>query len=497
METINSTMPPEDTRSSISAEPVTRQKVVNSVKWTAIEKYSSQGIQFIVSIIMARLLTTAEYGIIGIISVFLSFSSMLIDSGLERALIHKKNCTAIDFSTANVTNIIFSLMCYMILFFCAPFIADFYGMPIITPTLRVMSLTFIFGAVAGVSRTILTKELAFKRLSLITLTTSILSGIIGITMAYLGMGVWALVLQAVLATLFSSICVIIVAKYKLSFRFSRSSFKELFGFGSKMLGSDFIWVLFTNIHPMLIGKVFNAQSVGYYNRATAYSDLLPNNLSGILGKVLFPVFSTLQDDEQRLERLYTKALTVTSAIIFSGNFFLMGLAYPLILNMISEKWLPCVPLLQILCIARLINHINAINGRVLIAKGFPGVFLKMTSVTLPLTLIIILISINFGLIALAWGSVISSLTGTVYCCYVFKKYSGINPWKSLRGTIQILFISGPIGLGALLLFKYILAPSLLNLLIVGISMTLVYILALRLLCPQILEELIYLVKRKR
>lgn len=497
METINSTMPPEDTRSSISAEPVTRQKVVNSVKWTAIEKYSSQGIQFIVSIIMARLLTTAEYGIIGIISVFLSFSNMLIDSGLERALIHKKNCTAIDFSTANVTNIIFSLMCYMILFFCAPFIADFYGMPIITPTLRVMSLTFIFGAVAGVSRTILTKELAFKRLSLITLTTSILSGIIGITMAYLGMGVWALVLQAVLATLFSSICVIIVAKYKLSFRFSRSSFKELFGFGSKMLGSDFIWVLFTNIHPMLIGKVFNAQSVGYYNRATAYSDLLPNNLSGILGKVLFPVFSTLQDDEQRLERLYTKALTVTSAIIFSGNFFLMGLAYPLILNMISEKWLPCVPLLQILCIARLINHINAINGRVLIAKGFPGVFLKMTSVTLPLTLIIILISINFGLIALAWGSVISSLTGTVYCCYVFKKYSGINPWKSLRGTIQILFISGPIGLGALLLFKYILAPSLLNLLIVGISMTLVYILALRLLCPQILEELIYLVKRKR
>lgn len=497
METINSTMPPEDTRSSISAEPVTRQKVVNSVKWTAIEKYSSQGIQFIVSIIMARLLTTAEYGIIGIISVFLSFSSMLIDSGLERALIHKKTCTAIDFSTANVTNIIFSLMCYMILFFCAPFIADFYGMPIITPTLRVMSLTFIFGAVAGVSRTILTKELAFKRLSLITLTTSILSGIIGITMAYLGMGVWALVLQAVLATLFSSICVIIVAKYKLSFRFSRSSFKELFGFGSKMLGSDFIWVLFTNIHPMLIGKVFNAQSVGYYNRATAYSDLLPNNLSGILGKVLFPVFSTLQDDEQRLERLYTKALTVTSAIIFSGNFFLMGLAYPLILNMISEKWLPCVPLLQILCIARLINHINAINGRVLIAKGFPGVFLKMTSVTLPLTLIIILISINFGLIALAWGSVISSLTGTVYCCYVFKKYSGINPWKSLRGTIQILFISGPIGLGALLLFKYILAPSLLNLLIVGISMTLVYILALRLLCPQILEELIYLVKRKR
>lgn len=480
-----------------SSEAITRQKVVNSVKWTAIEKYSSQGIQFIVSIIMARLLTTAEYGIIGIISVFLSFSNMLIDSGLERALIHKKNCTAIDFSTANVTNIIFSLMCYMILFFCAPFIADFYGMPIITPTLRVMSLTFIFGAVAGVSRTILTKELAFKRLSLITLTTSILSGIIGITMAYLGMGAWALVLQAVLATLFSSICVIIVAKYKLSFRFSRSSFKELFGFGSKMLGSDFIWVLFTNIHPMLIGKVFNAQSVGYYNRATAYSDLLPNNLSGILGKVLFPVFSTLQDDEQRLERLYTKALTVTSAIIFSGNFFLMGLAYPLILNMISEKWLPCVPLLQILCIARLINHINAINGRVLIAKGFPGVFLKMTSVTLPLTLIIILISINFELIALAWGSVISSLTGTVYCCYVFKKYSGINPWKSLRGTIQILFISGPIGLGALLLFKYILAPSLLNLLIVGISMTLVYILALRLLCPQILEELIYLVKRKR
>lgn len=480
-----------------SSEAITRQKVVNSVKWTVIEKYSSQGIQFLVSVIMARILTTSEYGIIGIISVFLSFSSMLIDSGLERALIHKKVCRAIDFSTANVTNIVFSLICYLILFFCAPLIADFYDMPIITPTLRVMSLTFILGAVAGVSRTILTKNLKFKQLSLITLITSIFSGIIGITMANLGWGVWALVLQSVLATLFSAICIIIVAKYKLSFRFSRTSFKELFGFGSKMLGSDLIWVLFTNIHPMLIGKVFNAQSVGFYNRASAYSDLLPTNFSGVLGKVLFPVFSTLQDDEQRLERLYTKALTVTSALIFSGNFFLMGLAYPLILNMISAKWLPCVPLLQILCIARLISHINTINGRVLIAKGFPGVFLKMTSVTLPLTLGIIFISINFGLIALAWGSVISSLSGTVYCCYVFKKYSGINPWKSLRGTIRILFISGPIGLGALLLFKYILAPSLLNLFLVGISMTLIYIIALRLLYPQILVELIHLVKRKR
>lgn len=248
---------------------------------------------------------------------------------------------------------------------------------------------------------------------------------------------------------------------------------------------------------MLIGKVFNAQSVGYYNRASAYSDLLPTNFSGVLGKVLFPVFSTLQDDEQRLEKLYTKALTITSAIIFSGNFFLMGLAYPLILNMISEKWLPCVPLLQILCIARLISHINAINGRVLIAKGFPGVFLKMTSVTLPLTLGIIFISINFGLIALAWGSVISSFLGTVYCCYIFRKHTGINPWECLRGSIRILFISGPIGLSALLLFELVLTPSILNLIVVGLAMTIVFLAALKLLLPDILEDLISLVKRNK
>lgn len=481
---------------SDNSETVTRNSVISSVKWSAVERYSSQGIQFLVSIVMARILTTAEYGVIGIMSVFLAFSSMLIDSGLERALIHKKDCRSIDFSTANVTNIAFSLLCYLILFICAPVIADFYNMPIITPALRIMSLTIIFGAIAGVSRTILTKQLKFKRLSLVTLSTSVFSGLIGIIMAYMGYGVWALVLQSVLSTLFSSIWIMFAAGYFPSFRFSRASFKELFGFGSKMLGSDFIWVLFSNIHPMLIGKFFNAQSVGIYNRASTYSTLIPANFSGVLEKVLFPVFSKMQDDNERLERFYAKALTITSAVIFTGNLFLMGLAYPLILNMISEKWLPCVPLLQILCVARLIGHVNSINGRLLIAKGFPGVFLKMTSITMPLTFAVIFISINFGLTGLAWGTVVSSFLGTIYCCYIFKKYSGFNPWKCLQGSVKILFISGPIGLTALLLFQYVLAPTLLNLVIMGTSMTIVYIIALKLLFPQILNELISLVKRK-
>lgn len=473
---------------------ITKGKVINSVKWSAIEKYSSQGIQFLVSIVMARLLTPAEYGIIAIIGIFLSIANMVISSGLERALIHKQDCETIDYSTANVTNIAFSLLCYAILFAVAPYIADFYKMPVLTPTMRVLSLTFIFGAISGVSRTILTKKLQFKKMSLVTLATSIFSGIIGILLAYRGLGVWALVYQSLLATIFSSIWIMVAAKYLPSFRFSRQSFNELFGFGAKMLGSDLIWVIFANIHPMIIGKFFNAQSVGYFGRAHSYATLIPANFNGVLEKVLFPVFATLQNDEVRLKNFYTKALTLTSTLVFTGNFFLIGLAYPLIIIMITEKWVECVPLLQILCLSTLFNHINSINGRLLIAKGFPGVFLKMSAITTPLTIIIIFISIFGGLKGLAWGSVATSFITTCYSCYVFKRYSGINPLSSMKGSFKILLISSCIGLTSLLLFKYLLLPTITNLIITGASMAIAFLIAIKLLLPEVFKEFVSLAR---
>lgn len=470
-------------------QQVSKSDIVHGMIWSAIEKYSSQGIAFLVSIVMARLLTPFEYGIIGVISVFISFSSIFINSGLTYALISKKECSKEDYCTANWINIGISLICYIILYFAAPYIAEFYDMPIIVPTLRIMNLCFIIGAISSVGRTILTKEMKFNELSVTTFLTSVFSGIIGIWMAYRGLGVWALVYQSVLSALFSSIWIMALAKFTPSLKFSHKSFNELLAFGSKILGSDIIWVVYQNMYPLIIGKMFNTQSIGYFNRASSYSQLVPANFSGILEKVLFPAFSNIQNDEDKLLRLYGKSLSISSFVIFTGCFFLMGLAYPLILNMISEKWLPCVPILQILCLRSLFGHINSINGRLLIVKGYPGIFMKMSVVNLPITIIIVSISWLWGIIGLTWGVVISSFIGTMYCCYIFKKSTGINPMDYLKDSFKILVIAGLVGSGAMLSFKYWLSPTISNLLLAAVLMTFLYLGCIKIIMPQILVEL--------
>ena len=470
-------------------QQVSKSDIVHGMIWSAIEKYSSQGIAFLVSIVMARLLTPFEYGVIGVISVFISFSSIFINSGLTYALISKKECSKEDYCTANWINIGISLICYIILYFAAPYIAEFYDMPIIVPTLRIMNLCFIIGAISSVGRTILTKGMKFNELSVTTFLTSVFSGIIGIWMAYRGLGVWALVYQSVLSALFSSIWIMALAKFTPSLKFSHKSFNELLAFGSKILGSDIIWVVYQNMYPLIIGKMFNTQSIGYFNRASSYSQLVPANFSGILEKVLFPAFSNIQNDEDKLLRLYGKSLSISSFVIFTGCFFLMGLAYPLILNMISEKWLPCVPILQILCLRSLFGHINSINGRLLIVKGYPGIFMKMSVVNLPITIIIVSISWLWGIIGLTWGVVISSFIGTMYCCYIFKKSTGINPMDYLKDSFKILVIAGLVGSGAMLSFKYWLSPTISNLLLAAVLMTFLYLGCIKIIMPQILVEL--------
>lgn len=469
--------------------PITKRTIVKNVVWNAVEKYSSQGIAFLVSIIMARLLTPTEYGVVGLTSVFISFSDIFINSGLSRALICKKECSIDDYCTANWVNIGVSFICYGILFICAPFIAEFYEQPILVPTMRILTLSLVIGAVSGVSRTILSKEMKFKQMSFITLATSIFSGIIGIVMAYKGFGVWALVYQAVLTSLFSSIWIMWVSGFIPRLIFSKKSFKELFSFGSKILGSDIIWVIFNNIYPLIIGKGFNTQSVGYFTRASSYAGLIPSNFSGVLENVLFPAFSNIQEDEKRLERLYTKALTVSSFFIFTGNFFLVGFAYPLVLNILTEKWVPCVPLLQILCIGTLFGHITSISGRLLMVKGFPGAFLKISVVTKPIMVVFICISLFFGLNGLAWSIVLSSMVTTGYICYVVRQKIGINPLKCLKESFKILILAGVIGIIALNLFKYLIAPSLLNLIIASILFFIFLIVGIKLFVPRTFEEL--------
>lgn len=473
---------------------LSKNTFVNSFLWNAIEKYSSEGIRFLVSIIMARILTPNEYGILGLASVFISFADIFINSGLSNSLICKKKCKIEDYRTVNCINIAISIVCYAILYVTAPLISAFYNEPILTPTIRVLMLSLIVSAISGVGRTKLLKEMQFKKLSIISLTTSIFSGIVGIAMAYNGFGVWALIYQVLLSTSFSTILILVLSNYLPKLSFSKKSFKELFSFGSKILVSDIIWVIFNNIYPIIIGKGFNAQSVGYFSRAWTYSSLIPSNLSGILATVLFPAFSQIQDDRVRLEKLYKKSITISTTLNIIGNFILIGVSYPLILNMLSAKWLPCVPLLQILCLGSMFSHIDYINGRMMMAIGQPGIFLKIQTITKPISLVLIAVSIMFGLNGLAWGQVVISIVSTTYNCILFNKITNINPFKVLSRILMIFIIAGGISLTFLLLFKMVIEPTIINLIATVIIMTVLNIFFLKVFEPSVLYDIIKLKK---
>lgn len=468
--------------------PITRRSVVLGVMWSAIEKFSYQGIRFLVSLVMARLLCPEEYGVFAIIGVIIGISEIFIDSGLAGALIHKIDCTKSDYSTVNWVNIGVSSLFYVVLFFLAPTLASFYDLPILVPTIRVTLIAMIISSISAVGRTILEKKMMFKKISLITLATSLFSGFVGILMASLGFGIWALVIQFVASTTFAAIWIMIVSGYRPQLLFSKSSFKELFGFGSKMLGSDIISVIFKNIYPLIIGKGFNASSVGYYTRANYYSTLVPLNFSGVLESVLFPVFSNMQNDEERLERLYQKTIMVASILVFAGSFFLIGLAYPLILNLISSKWLPCVPLLQIMCVGALFSHIASINGRLLVAKGHPGVFLKTQLIAKPIEVLIIIVSIFGGLKGLAWGQVAIVVVNVIINCGFFYKATGINPLKMLKPLMTPFLFAGIIGLSALYAFNHV-APTMWNLIIAIVVMVLTFGLLIRIAMPNLYHDM--------
>jgi len=451
-----------------------KKKIVHSFFWTALETYSTQGIAFIVSIFMARILSPSDYGILGIIGIFIALSDTFIDSGFTNALINKKDCTNKDYSTVFYFNVIISIVFFCILFVAAPFIAEFYKNPVLIWTTRAMALSFVISSVGAVPMTIMTKELQFKPKAVISVIVSLCSGAIGIYLAYNGFGVWALVWQTVLSVLIRVIIYVIYVRWIPLLSFSKQSFKELFGFGSKLLGSNIIYTLFNNIYNLVIGKAFNTTQLGYFTRADGYAKLIPSNISGVLGKFIFPILSKEKDNEAELILLHTKFIIITSYFIFPGCLFLVGFASPLIYLMISEKWMPIVPLLQIMCFAGIFEHFTTINGNFMLARGNSSYYIKMHSITKPIGIIILAISIIGNMQIVAFGKVLYSMTCFFAGYHYLKKVLAVRFSNSIGEIVKLFIISLLIGTGVILIFK-VLDYTWLNLLSVGCIAGILYI----------------------
>lgn len=397
-----------------------RQQALQGTKWAAIEKFSLQIIQFVLGIILARLLTPSDYGTIGMLSVFIAISNVFIDSGFSSALIRKIDRKDEDYSTVFVTNFVISLVCAAILVIIAPWVADFYNMPILCPVLRVQSISLVLYALMAVQTTKLTADVNFKALAKSSLIASPLSGIIGIALAYIGCGVWALVAQNLLSIVFKFASIMYQCRWFPQIGFSKQSFDELFGFGKNMLGASILSAVYFNLDSIIIGKFFSSASLGYYSRGTQIARLPVDNINGVLNSVTYPVLAKLQNETDRLLQAYRKYIKLTSMCIFFCCVLMAALAKPLVLFLLTDKWSEAIIYLQIFSFAIMLDHLNVINLNLIKIKGRSDLILRLEVIKRVISFAILFAAIPFGVLGICISKIIYSIVAT----YINTYYNG-------------------------------------------------------------------------
>lgn len=432
-----------------------KNKTVKGVFWSGVDKFAYYAIQFVVNIIMARLLTPNDYGLVGIMMVFIAFSGIFVDGGFMTALIQKKDRNETDFNTVFVTNTFTAVILCGLLFLVAPLIASYYSEPSICGLLRVLSLQLIISALGAVSLTKLTIEVDFKSIAIASITAAIISGVTGIAMAYNGYGVWSLVYMQLILISIRSLLLNLMKKWMPSFSFSISSFKQLFSFSSKLIASSLVDQIYLNLYPLVIGKYFSTRSLGIYTRGEQFGKMPASILNDMFMRVTLPIMSSVQDDIPQLRRVYREYIQASSFIIFGIMCLLIVIAHPLILLLLKEQWLESVPVMQILCAAMMTLHISAINRNLLYAKGYSGWALRLELIKKGLAIVLFILSLPFGVIGVCVGQFIYSIFAPFINSYYTKILIGISYWEQFLdyGKIWIIaIIAGVIAYCIMLVF---------------------------------------------
>lgn len=418
-----------------------RSKTVKGVVWSSIERFSTQGVQFLIMIIMARLLTPKDYGLIGMLAIFLAVAQSLIDSGFSQALIRKQDRTDVDNSTVFYFNIVVSSALYLILFIAAPFVADFYNQPELTSVMRVVCLGVILNSLAVVQRALLTVRIDFKTQAKASLSAAVISGCIGIVLAYCGFGVWSLVVQQLLNLSVNTLLLWIFSKWRPIAVFSWKSFHELFAFGSKLLASGLLDTLYRNIYPIVIGKLFSASSLGHYTRAHQFSEFPSSNVTGIIQRVTYPILCGIQDETERLEAVYRKFLKLSAFIIFPLMIGLSAVARPFIDIALGAQWGFCGQLLKIICFAMMWYPIHAINLNLLQVKGRSDLFLRLEIIKKILGITVLCITAPFGLVVMCYGQIFNSIVALVINTYYTGKLINVGFIRQMKDLLPTILLS--------------------------------------------------------
>lgn len=394
-----------------------KHKALKGVFWSGIDKAGVKAVAFIVSIVIARILSPSDYGVIGMILVFITIAKIFIDSGMSQALVQRKNRNASDMATAFYFNIAVAVICYLILFFTAPLISRFYEVAILTPILRTLGLNIIISSFATVQRANLLAKLDFRTIAIVNIGGVLVSGVTGIWMAYAGYGVWALVGQQMSATFTSTLIFWLAGNWHPTVGFSKESFKILWKFGSKLLATGLVATVMREIYTVAIGKAYRSAELGYYTRAVQTSDMVAITTNDVINAVTFPILSSLQDDRSRMIEVYSRMLGMTAFFIFPIMTGLAVVATPFISVLLTDKWLPVVPLLQWLCFARMFTPISALNMNILNAVGRSDLFMKLDFSKLPLDILTMAITVPLGIKAIVIGNFAST-----FICYFINAY---------------------------------------------------------------------------
>lgn len=397
-----------------------KQKTITGLIWSFIDNISSHGITFIIGIILARLLEPAEFGLIGMITIFIAISSTFINSGFGAALIRKNNCTDNDFSTVFYFNLVAGIILYCILFLISPAISNFFDEPKLIPLIKVLGIVLIIDSLSIIQRTILTKRINFKLQTKISVISSIISGLLGILMALLEYGVWSLVIKQISKQAINSLLLWLWNNWKPLPVFSLSSFKELFSFGNKLLISGLINTIYQNIYYLVIGKYFSAADLGFYTRANTFKNLPSQNIEGIIGRVSYPVLAEIQDDKKKLKSGYKKMIKTTmfiTTILMAG---MAAVAEPMVITLIGEKWRPSIIILQLLCFVGAMYPLQSLNLNMLNIQGRSDLFLKLEIIKKILAVPTIIIGIIWGIKIMILGMWFN----TIVAYYLNSYYSG-------------------------------------------------------------------------
>lgn len=472
-----------------------KNKTVKGIVWSSIERFSVQGIQFLVMIVMARLLTPKDYGLVGMVAIFIAVAQSLVDSGFSQALIRKQDRTETDNSTVFYFNVVVGLFLYLFFFAIAPWVADFYNSPELTVLMRVICLSVIFNSLVVVQRALLTVHIDFKTQAKASLTAAVASGIIGVGMAYQDFSYWSIVVQQLVNLGLNTLLLWVFAQWRPRWAYSWNSFRELFAFGSKLMLSGLLNVVYNNIYLLVIGKAFTPSTLGHYTRACQFAEFPSSNLTGIMQRVTYPVLCQIQNDDERLAQIYRRFLRVSAFLIFPLLVGLSAVAKPLVLLLLKEQWLFAATLLQIICFSMMWYPIHAINLNLLQVKGRSDLFLKLEIIKKIIGVIILCITMPLGLIPMCIGIIISSLISLVINTHYTGKLIQIGFFRQMCDLMPTLLLS--LSMWCVVYFSISFFTGTLIQLLIGILTGVVYYISFAYLFKyRELKEIFHIIRRK-